>query len=675
MAKEIYFAADDAEETSSTLLGKVDAWHNSLNSNGYLYKVRESWATYHGAKYGNISDGHKITFGGEQGELVNVSINHFRNIAQNMLVMTTTNRPSLEARSVNTDYKSLVQTQLANGLLDYYMREKRLEKYLHTAVEHAIVMGTGYIKVQWNTTGGEQVEFNEELNVPIYSGDIEYYNLSPFDVVFDPSKEHVDHDWILCRSFKNKYDLVAKYPEFEQEIMKVQTKDQLDQKFIKHFGYNDTDDIPIYEFFHERTESMPDGRYMLFVSPKAVVLDTPLPYREIPVYRISPSNILGTPFGYTTMFDLLPLQEGTDTLYSTILTNQNAFGVQNLYVPKGADISINNLAGGLNIIEGNPQYGKPEPLNLTQTPPEVFNFLQMLEQSMETISGVNSVTRGNPEASLKSGTALALVQSMTLQFMSGLQQEYVRLMEDIGTGLINTLKDFAKAPRIAMIAGKQNRAYMKEFTGDDLESINRVVVDVGNPLSKTTAGRVQMAEQMLQMGVIQNPHDFIQVMNTGNLDTMTEDSNREALLIRGENEKLAAGEAVIPIAIDEHVKHINEHKGVLSDPDLRNDVDLVERVLSHIQAHIELLRSTDPDLLATLNQQSLAPQMQAPPGAPMGQAPPGEMQAGPAVVPDQTGNMEMQAPGMEENVNLPNMPNPPPPFENMPTQAGDVVPE
>ena len=39
-----------------------------------------------------------------------------------------------------------MQAKLANQLLDYYMREKRLEKYLQRAVEYAVVLGTGYIK-------------------------------------------------------------------------------------------------------------------------------------------------------------------------------------------------------------------------------------------------------------------------------------------------------------------------------------------------------------------------------------------------------------------------------------------------------------------------------------------------------------------------------------------------
>jgi len=117
----------------------------------------------------------------------------------------------------------------------------------------------------------------------------------------------------------------------------------------------------------------------------------------------------------------------------------------------------------------------------------VFEFLNILKQEAETISGVNSVTgASNPALSLKSGTALALVQSMSLQFMSGLQNNYVKLIEDVGTSLINILKDYAKTPRTVALVGKNNKYLLREFSGDNIDAINRVIVSVGNPLARTT---------------------------------------------------------------------------------------------------------------------------------------------------------------------------------------------
>src|SRR6267142_5066649 len=474
-----YFAAKEPKKAASILAGKASEWTNFLETNGYLEKLRALYAAYHGAYYSTVGNSHQISFTGEQGELTQIPINHLRNLAQHMLVITTSNRPTMEARASNTDYKSLVQTKLANGILEYYMRDKHLERYLKSAAEMAIVFGAGFIKMAWNATAGEIYDVIEETNTPVYEGEIECVNLSPFDVVYDGSKESSqDQDWVLTRTWKNKFDLAAKYPELETKIKDLPTKSD-EQKFRLGIGNltNSTDDVQVLEFYHRKTDCLPNGRYMMFLTDEIVLQDVGLPYRFLPVLRIAPSDILGTPYGYTPLMDLLPLQEGINTLYSTILTNQNAFGVQNIYVPRGADISVNNLAGGLNVIEGNAQAGEPKPLNLTQTPGEVFKFVQMLEQVMETLSGVNSVARGNPEASLKSGTALALVQSMTLQFLSGLQQSYVQLIEDVGGGIIKILQDYAKAPRLIAIAGKSNRTEMQEFNSDSIINISRVIVD------------------------------------------------------------------------------------------------------------------------------------------------------------------------------------------------------
>lgn len=666
-----YFASMEPEKTAQILLDKANSWFNQLEANGYLEKLRIMWASYHGVYFDSWSDSHSITFSGEQGELTNIAVNHLRNLAQHMLVMVTATRPSLQARAVNTDHKSMVQARLANGLLDYYMREKRLEDYIKDAVESAIVYGSGYIKMEWNATVGEVYDYiqsEDGMDEEIREGEVQFSNLSPFDVVFDPNREDDKHNWVLVRSFKNRHDIIAKYPEYEDKILMLQTKADIDSYGMGVNMFSDTDEIPIYELYHKKTESLPEGRYLLFLSGDIALLDSPLPYRDIPVYKISPSRILGTPFGYTPLFDILPIQDAINSLYSTILTNQSTFGVQNILSHRGSDISMSSISGGLNIIEGNFSNGKPEALNLTNTPREIFDFLQMLESVAETISGVNSVARGNPESNLKSGNAMALVQSMSLQFMSGLQQSYVKMIEDVGTGLINMLKDFANTPRIAAIAGIRNRTSMKEFTGEDLSNVNRVIVDIGNPLSKSTAGRVEMAEQLLQMGVIKTAEHYFSVLNTGNLEAMTEDTQSELDLIRAENEALLSNTEVIAVATDQHTIHIKEHKAVLADPDLRKDPELLRRTLAHIQEHITLLRETDPDLLNIIQEQPLGPAG----GSPANQ--------NPNMPPD--ASMQGQAPQMMEAPSaeapagpLPSPARPPGEFSGLPVLAEEVAPQ
>lgn len=638
-----YFANLPAIELASEIIKKTDDYYLDLQTTGRLSLWRRSYDNYYRS---SLKNG-KITRSGDQGEYSSININHYRNLLKHLQTMTTSQRPNFEPRATNTDAKSQAQAILANCLLDYYLREKKMERYLKQAVEHALVFGEGFIRAEWNATTGEVYGINPDTGTPIYQGDIKYTNLTPLDVIRDYTKNTpLDHSWYIVRTFKNKYDLAAKYPDLEDKILNMSdgTDKWRDTKVSSHKS-NESDEIPVYEFYHSPTEAVPNGRILICLDADVVLLEGSLPYRELPVYRISASELIDSSFGYTVAFDLLPVQEALDMLYSTVTTNQSTFGVQNVAIPKGSGLSVTNVSGGLNLIEYDAKMGAPTPLNLTQTPAEIFNFIQMLEKVQETLSGVNSVSRGNPEASLKSGAALALVQSMAIQFSMDLQQSYAQLLEDLGTATLNLLKDFAKVPRVAAIAGRSNRRYMKEFTGDDLSEVSRVTVDMGNPLTRTTAGKVNLAETLTQNGFIDNPDQYLMVLQTGRLEPVTESKTGQLMLIRGENEKLAEGKSVSALITDRHDLHILEHASVASSPEARENPTLMTTLTAHIQEHINMYKSMDPVLAQILKMQ---PQQQQSPQVGQGANPVSQMI-------NSTNPVTQEA----ANVNMPNIPQAP----------------
>lgn len=682
MSSNKYFAVDAAEECVGYLESAAENWYNSIQRNNYLEKMIRSWSYYYGDFYDSA---HEITFSGESGELVNMPIGHYRNIAQHILINITSSRPAFQCRAINEDRKSMIQATLGNGILQYYMREKRYERKLRKAAEYAVVMGTGYILTEWNSTkGGVSGELEIDQNLiysydenenpldengevleatPIFRGDIESRVLSPLDVVFDFTKDDPEmNDWYLVRIFANKYDLAAKYPEMKDDILRIETKGS-NSKRVCLSPYNETTDIPLYAFFHRSTESTPKGRYILYANKDTILEDTGLPYTSLPIQRIAPSDILGSSFGYTPMFDLLPIQDAINSVYSTVLTNHNAFGVQNIINPMGNNVKFTQVSDGLNWIEYDRDFGAPSPLQLTKSSPESFNLIGMLEKVMETISGINSVSRGNPEASLKSGTALALIQAQALTFMSGLQQSYIQLLEDSATFIIDLLKEFGDQPRTIAIAGISNIQKMKQFNNDDLQSISRVAVDVGNSMMSTAAGRWQVAENLSQMGLITTPEHFLEILNTGSLSAATSGLTNELDVIRAENEALLYGNPIIAISIDKHAMHIREHRDVLSDPNSRFDVDLVERTLAHIQEHITLMRETDPALLAIYGEQPVGPVAGSPP-VPQG-----------APNPTTGGDMgeTMQEGEFQQPSTVAKPAQPPAPFQNMPQTPQDLM--
>lgn len=649
-----YWASVGSADIADNILEKVKDYYEYLSLSGRLDLWRRSWGYYYRPRI----NGGMINPAGQQGELTSVNINHYRNLLLHLETMTVQQRANFEPRATNSDVKSQSQVILAAGLLDYYMREKKLERNIKSAVKDCLIFSEGFVRAEWDATSGD-VYGQTATGSPAYQGDIRYTNYNPLNVIRDYFKQAASQeDWSILRDFQNKYTLAAKFPELNDQILN-DCDDYLElarTTTFNIFNLEDTDNIAVYTLLHKPTPAMPNGRYTQILDNGTILMDGPLPYDETHVYRIAPDEETGTIFGYSVGFDLLPVQECIDILYSTVITNQATFGVQNILTPKGHDLSTSQISGALNLMEYDPALGKPEALNLTSTPPEIFNFINQLESLAETLSGVNSVARGNPEASLKSGAALALVQSMAIQFSMNLQQSYAQLVEDLGTGTINILKTYASVPRVAAIAGKSNRPLMREFSGQDLSGISRVTVDMGNPLTRTTAGKENLANNYLEKGMIDNPDQYIQVINTGRLEPVIEGKQAELLLIKSENEMLADGQPQRALITDQHAQHILEHKTVLASPEVRMDPNspIIQATLMHIQEHINFLKTADPALLALIHQTSMAP----PPMPPQNGGTSEMLDGAPPVV--------KQAQGVEG----PNMPAPP---QGTDPQSADVI--
>lgn len=687
-----YFASVPYDEIGNVLDNKVRNFTNYISSVGLDRLWSKSHQKYYDAYY-NMGEIKKT---GDQQQKRKIHVNDYRNLIQHLLVLTTSQRVSYEPRAVNSDYRSGSQCIVARSILDYYLKQEKLEDLIIDATFRAILLGEGWMLQEWDWTKGKTPEgINGEENIQeeastgreelesedeellydaggsdveggeleqeqedgsyagpestVKTGDIRFTVFSPYDVIRDASvRDTHDHEWFIFRRMTNKYTLAAKYPDFADKIIqyKYEEEDIMSQVY---YGYNttvtdeykklDSDLIPEYTFMHKPTSALPEGRKCVFVDGDCVMFDGPLPVEDWQAHVIMPDYLHNTPFGFTTAFDLLPIQEGLDMLNSTIITNQNAFGVTNILVHAAANLNVDDLGGNLNMLtySGDPN-NKPEPLKLLDTPREIFEHLGNMSKQAETISGINSTVRGNPEASLKSGAALALVTSQSVQFNNGLERSYNQFTESIGTGIITLMKKYAVSPRFVTITGKNNKSYLEQFTGDDLVSIDRVIVERGNPINRTAGGKIEIAQDMMKQGFIKTPEQYLEVLNTGRLDPLMEGELKELMLIRKENEELMEGAQQPVTQIDEHILHIKEHRCVLASPEARQQAAVVQETLNHINMHIQALQTANPFLLSVLGMPSLAP-----PPPPTGEAP---------------GPLKQQPPvaGMPNMPNMPNLP-------------------
>ena len=553
---------------------------------------------------------------GDHSEYSKIMISDFRNLLQHQLLLATNNRPAWDCKAVNNDYRSKTQCILGNALLDYYLKEDGIEDLLVAAVEKSLYSGEGFVEVAWNIDKGEEISDGQGNSVR--TGNIDLNSYSSLEVIRDVLCEKFEkNNWLILRKQVNRYDLAAAYPDYYDKIVNLpsvfesmQAWDIPPYKNRGQLNITDSDQVILWTLYCKKTNSNPDGRFVEFTDDDSFVLtDVPLPYEEIPVHRVASSNWNGSCFGYSIAFDLAPIQEAENTLFSTALTNNKAFGVQMISVESGTNISASELSDGLAVIERPQGTQPPQGVNLTASSPELYNFLNQLQQKQEVISGVNSVVRGDPTGALRgnSGAALALVQSQSVQFMNGLVASYNQLLENVGNSMIRRLQKFCQLPILAEIVGKNNKTLIQEFTGEDINLINRVQVQAANPITKTLAGKINLADTLLQSGIIKTSDDYLMVLQTGNLQPMIHGETSELLLIADENEKISAGEIPNAIYSDNHVLHIKEHNTVGSSTEARENPGIIQAMLSHCQQHIDLLRNTDPELLQILGQQPLQP--------------------------------------------------------------------
>lgn len=631
--KDIYFAAiEDPQELAAAMKDKITAWRNWCGSRGLLALWARKMKGYYGiSSNGNTSQA--VTSGGSEGELSLIKVNDFRNLLLQQHVLVTSQRPAGIAKAVNADSTSLKSAKIGTALTEYYLGQGNIGQLINAQTEGALVCDEWFIDESWDKDAGEPIDIDETTGMAIMAGDIKCRIHAPWNVARDMGALVSDQKWYIISFRENKFDLAQNYPKFKDQI--INTKEDTMPSIVMNQMSEDSDQVWCHLLIHDRTPSVQDGRYAMLVGDN-IVLDVKneygmpqLPYKDFVVDRIAPTDVLEGCLGYSSSNDIMGLEEITDALHSAVTTNQINFSTQFIVGPKGGDFDHTDLAKGVRYFELAPDLvDKLRPMNLTQSAPETFNYINLLTQKkQEQVGSVNNTLQAQASQGA-SGSSMALIQAQAIQFNSGLQKSYAKLLSSVMTKVINILAKYADTPRVAKIVGKAKASGLKEFeyTGADLNSISTVIFEVTNPLSQTLGGRMDMAKDLLNAGALSGPgaaKQYVTLATTGSLDAMTQNDEARELLLIEENEWLMDGKKPTAVITEIHNDHINAHMSVLSSPKSKEDPNLVAITLQHIQEHVDLWTQatvSNPGILFATGQQPI-PMPQQPAIPPQGPAP------------------------------------------------------
>lgn len=202
-----------------------------------------------------------------------------------------------------------------------------------------------------------------------------------------------------------------------------------------------------------------------------------------------------------------------------------------------------------------------------------------------------------------------LLTTQAQTFNTPVENNYNATLQDVANLTLRTIAKFMPYVDIVSMVGLKEDFAITDFKGSELDKIQKVKILTGNALSKSPAGRLAIAQDMMNSGQI-SPTQYTEVVETGTLKDRTEDITAQDALIQYENQQMIQGNEVPVLLLDNPLKHIQGHMIILTHPDVRNDTQKQEIIMKHITEHQQnwtVLGVQNPQLLALITGSPIPP--------------------------------------------------------------------
>ena len=663
-----------ASETDSTkLIARClerHAWHiKALTEQGRMRRMASMLSAYYGRGTDGWRDTSRLLDAGEQGEVIEWSINTVKPIIQNSLSLIAGQKAAVKPVARNGDSKAQAQTRLAMQLNEVYERQSHGEELLLQTILSGILASSWSYGQSWMPKDGAEWGIDPDTNAIQYEGDLAEFGLPPWRTVYDfAAQEESQRRWVLFRRPVARFDLAARIAD-QDAAEKVRTmsgdssktyvggtsgntaEDLRDLDGLMGESLPEEDVVWVWELRHLPTPALPAGRVVRFIEPDVVLFDSadvgyPYDKGELHVYEYAPERVGTSMVGHTYGFDLLGIQEFVDMCTASMASTVNSMGAPKLWQPRNEGGPEVQRLGSASILTTNV---KPEWLEVPMLSPEVLTALEWAMSQARQAASLNDTVMGQPDKGMPA-SAQALQRAQAQQYHQGAQAWALNLKRRTVNGRLKLMKRFAKAPRIAEIAGPSNKYELREWTSDSIEAVERFDVEPVNPMSQSFEGRQAIAEQLHTMGLLKDGEDFLAFLETGSLERITNSKKanlelveaNKALLLKGvglppvdQAQSMAAG---MPVFVDDGQEHVRILKSdphhlaiplylsVANSPASRDELKLVQAAVDAATESARLWQSLTLDECVMYGIPPL-PSHTAPPPEAIGM-PPGKPPAG-----------------------------------------------
>lgn len=517
------------------------------------------------------------------------------------------------------------KAKVSSALLKHYQVSTGFSSKIHSAVSLMELCGTAFFLSWWDTAGGYSIgkqtitrigEDGEEIvEAPVYSGDLDYGIITPYEVYPESCyKENIeDQRHIILEQVLSVDEIYDRFG-IKVEGAEVNTFSVCPRPNLGGYGYEATvmsiDSVSspnsayLITYFEKPSRDYPSGRMVVYCQDKLIYYGV-LPGGKYPLVALKSKIVSGRFFGRSVIESLIPLQRKYNGVKNRIMNYIHTITTNGYIAVEGSidmeEYEENGSAPGA-ILTYRQGYTPPVPKSNVPLPATVHDTYQDLRMEMEYVAGVSQLmVSGNTPSGVTSGVAMQNLRDIDNTRLSLTGNNIRDAVLELAKQWIELLRRNVTGQRACMIAGANDMGDVIAWSTDDLNSTDIEYVTENELVLSPEAKKASFIEAF-NMGAFLD--------DEGRLSRRTKRKLAEAMDIRdfsevvgneelqekyADRENVFVSRGIIPKvnSFDDHEIHIDEHmRYVLQAEFMKLQADspqIADEFLRHIDMHRQII--------------------------------------------------------------------------------------
>jgi hypothetical protein len=459
---------------------------------------------YRGRHYEYFTDEDRI--------LVNMIFSTVNVIAPSISV----NYPKITVAAI--DPEKSPNAVIAEAVVNYWWRHRDIKTEFRRAVKDLLIIGHAWVKVGYRYVEEERIGNDEDVNDPNQPENYSTTNnnvledapfverLSPFDVFVDPDGISMnDIKWIAHRTRRPISDVRSdrRYNRTARENVNAVSYSRYSVDEPAHRKINDKDEgsADIFEFYDLRNNTVSvfaEGGESFLIKPQQMPYAFGHPFVMLRNYDV-PDQFY--PIGDVEAIE--PLQRELNATRTQMMNHRKKYARKYLFRETSIDANGRSAMESdednvmVPVIGDAPLSDVVQPFPALMNPPEFYNQSAMIEQDINTISGVAEFMRGSVSEIRRTATEVGLLQDAANARTADKLATVEAAIAGIGRKLLALSQQFLTGIQVARIIGRDGEPVWIKYDRDYIAGEFDFDVVGGSTMPNNESARRSQAAELV----------------------------------------------------------------------------------------------------------------------------------------------------------------------------------